>query len=168
MAVEYELFYLVGEKKDAELPRIKEEIEALVTGVGGTFLAPMTEEKRKMAYEVKDEIRGTYIARRFTLPDRDEIERDEDEIHPIVKIERALALSKDVLRSIVLRADDLPELRAIEREERPMTDKRLGRGERHRTARVTKDIPVIQEKPTPDAKQVSEKEIDQQLESLGI
>lgn len=168
MALEYELFYLVGEKKDAELPRIKEAIEGIVTEVGGTFLPAVTEEKRKMAYEVKDEIRGTYIARRFTLPDKDEIERGVDEIHPIVKIERALALSKDVLRSLVLRADDLPELKAIEREERPVTDKRLGRGERQRTARVIKDAPVIQEKPAPEAKQVSEKEIDQQLESLGI
>lgn len=168
MALEYELFYLVGEKKDAELPRIKEEVEALVVGVGGTFLPAVTEEKRKMAYEIKDEIRGTYIARRFTLPDKDEIERGVDEIHPIVKIERALTLSKDVLRSLVLRADELPELKAIEREERPVTDKRLGRGERQRTARVTKDIPMIQEKPAPAAKEVSTKEIDQQLESLGI
>ena len=166
MALEYELFYLVGEKKDAELPRIKEEIEALVTGVGGTFLPAMTEEKRKMAYEIKDEVRGTYIARRFTLPDKDEIERAADEIHPIVKIERALTLSKDVLRSIVLRADELPELKPIEREERPMTDKKLGRGERQRTARVMKDAPAVQAKPAPAAKEVSEKEIDQQLDQL--
>lgn len=168
MALEYELFYLVGEKKDAELPRIKEEVEKMVMEVGGTFLAPVTEEKRKMAYEIKGEVRGTYIARRFTLPDRDEIERTPDEIHPIVKIERALTLSKDVLRSIVLRAEELPELKPIEREERPMTDKRLGRGERQRSARVVKDVPVIQEKPAPAAKEVSEKQIDEQLESLGI
>ena len=47
--IEYELFYLVGESKDAELPRIRTAVEEVVTSNGGTFLAPMTEEKRKMA-----------------------------------------------------------------------------------------------------------------------
>jgi ribosomal protein S6 len=66
MALEYELFYLVGEKKEAELPQIKETVAKLVTDFGGTFLAPATEESRKLAYEIQGEIRGTYIARRFT------------------------------------------------------------------------------------------------------
>ena len=132
MALEYELFYLVGEKKAAELPQIKETVAKLVTDFGGTFLAPATEENRKLAYEIKGEIRGTYIARRFTLPDRDEIERGIDEIHPLKSIERGLMLSKEVLRFLILRADDLPELKPIEREEKPLTDKKLGRGERDR------------------------------------
>ena len=169
MALEYELFYLVGEKKAAELPQIKETVAKLVTDFGGTFLAPATEENRKLAYEIKGEIRGTYIARRFTLPDRDEIECGADEIHPLKSIERGLMLSKEVLRFLILRADDLPELKPIEREEKPLTDKKLGRGERYRSAtRVVRDTPVIQAKPTPAAQEVSEKDIDQQLESLGI
>ncbi len=168
MALEYELFYLVGEKKEAELPRIKEEVEKLVTDFGGTFLAPQTQEKRKLAYEVKGEVHGTYIARRFTLPDRDELEREAGDIHPLIGVERKLMLSKDVLRFLLLRADELPELKAIEREERPVTDKKLGRGERQRTVRVVRDAPVVQPKPVVAAKEVSEKEIDQQLESLGI
>ncbi len=78
-------------------------------------------------------------------------------------------LSKEVLRFLILRADDLPELKPIEREEKPLTDKKLGRGERYRSAtRVVRDTPVIQAKPTPAAQEVSEKDIDQQLESLGI
>ena len=169
MALEYELFYLVGEKKAVELPQIKEAVAKLVTDFGGTFLAPATEENRKLAYEIKGEVRGTYIARRFTLPDRDEIERGAAEVHPLKSIERGLMLSKEVLRFLILRADDLPELKAIEREEKPLTDKRLGRGERYRSApRVVRDTPLIQAKPTPTAQEVSEKDIDQQLESLGI
>ena len=96
MALEYELFYLVGEKKAVELPQIKEAVAKLVTDFGGTFLAPATEENRKLAYEIKGEVRGTYIARRFTLPDRDEIERGADEVHPLKSIERGLMLSKEV------------------------------------------------------------------------
>ncbi len=168
MALEYELFYLVGEKKEAELPQIRETVEKLVTDFGGVLLPIVTEEARKLAYEIKGEVRGTYIARRFTLPDRDEIERGADEVHPLVSIERGLMLSKDVLRFLVLRADELPELKVIEREERQTTDKKLGRGERQRTVRVVRDTPVVQPKPAPVEKEVTEKEIDQQLESLGI
>ena len=90
--VEYELFYLVGEWKESDLPRIKEEVEKLVVTHGGTFLAPQTEEKRKFAYPVKKEIRGTSLARRFTLPDADEKEGKIEEVHPLASINSLMRL----------------------------------------------------------------------------
>lgn len=161
--IEYELFYLVGESKEAELPRIKEAVEAIITAEGGAFLAPATEEKRKLAYEVKKEIRGTYIARRFTLADRDEIEEtgEVSEIHPLSRINRALTLSKDVLRFIIIRAEDLPELKAIERQERPKTEGRNpSRYERRGSVRPMPEAPVTKEE---GDKTVSSEEIDEQL-----
>jgi ribosomal protein S6 len=121
----------------------------------------MTEEKRKMAYEVKKEVRGTYIARRFTLPDADERE-SEPEIHPIVSMTRTLQLSKDVLRFIIVRADDMPELKAIERVERPKTESRNGRYERRGAVRPMPQAPVA---PKEEAKPVSQEEIDAQLKA---
>jgi ribosomal protein S6 len=167
--VEYELFYLVGESKDAELPRIRTAVEEVVTSNGGTFLAPSTEEKRKMAYEVKKEVRGTYIARRFTLPDADEREEagiETGDTHPIVAMTRTLQLSKDVLRFIIVRADDMPELKAIERVERPKTENRGGRYERRGAVRPMPQAPVA---PKEEAKPVSQEQIDAQLkEKLDI
>lgn len=169
--VEYELFYLVGESKDAELPRIRTAVEEVVTSNGGTFLPPMTEEKRKMAYEVKKEVRGTYIARRFTLPDIDEREATgteiaEGSVHPIVAMTRTLQLSKDVLRFIIVRADDMPELKAIERVERPKAENRSGRYERRGAVRPMPQAPVA---PKEEAKPVSQEQIDAQLkEKLDI
>ena len=164
--IEYELFYLVGESKDVELPRIREAVEQIVISNGGTFLARVTEEKRKMAYEVKKEVRGTYIARRFTLPDKDEQVGDV-EVHPLTSINRALQLSNDVLRSLILRADDLPELKAIERVERPRTESRSGRYEKRGSVRPMPQAPVTPKQET--AKPVSEGDIDKQLkEKLDI
>lgn len=167
--VEYELFYLVGESKDAELPRIRTAVEEVVTSNGGTFLAPSTEEKRKMAYEVKKEVRGTYIARRFTLPDVDEREEagiETGDTHPIVAMTRTLQLSKDVLRFIIVRADDMPELKAIERVERPKAENRGGRYERRGAVRPMPQAPVA---PKEEAKPVSQEQIDAQLkEKLDI
>ena len=160
--VEYELLYLVGESKEAELPRIREAVEQVVVSNGGTFLAGTTEEKRKLAYSVKKETRGTYIARRFSLPDKDERE-EEPETHPVVAINRALMLSKDVLRFIVLRADDLPELKPIERVERPRVESRGNRYEKRGAVRPMPQAPVA---PKEETKPVSEQEIDDKLKDV--
>lgn len=162
--VEYELFYLVGESKDAELARIKQDVEKVVTENDGTFLAPQTEEKRKLAYMVKKESRGTYIARRFTLPDKDE--RDEQggavEIHPLVTINRTLQLSKDVLRFLIVNAEAMPELKAIPREERTKTENRGNRYEKRGAVRPM-PAPIA---PVEEVKKVvSEEEMDAQLKA---
>lgn len=163
--IEYELFYLVGEAKDSEMPRIREAVEKVVTGQGGTFLLPQTEEKRKLAYAVKGEVRGTYIARRFTLPDQDERE-SEPETPPVAAISRALQLSPDVLRFLIVNAKGLPELKPIERVERPRTENRSGRYEKRGALRPMPQAPVA---PKEEAKPVSQEEIDKQLkEKLDI
>ena len=123
---EYELFYLVGETKEAELPRIKADVEALIVGEGATFLPGETVDKRKLAYSIKKEVRGTYIARRFTVPQEEETLAEElakrkDEADFIARVTKKLNLSKDVLRFLILRADDLPALTQIDRTEKPKT-----------------------------------------------
>jgi ribosomal protein S6 len=163
--VEYELFYAVGESKDAELMRIREDVEKLVVSFGGVFLAPQTEEKRKFAYPVKKEIRGTYIARRFTLPDKDEqdVTGVIPETHPLVSINKALLLSKDVPRFLILSADSLPELKAIPREERPRTENRGNRYEKRGAVRPM-PAPIVQPQET-EKKAVSTEQIDEQLKA---
>jgi ribosomal protein S6 len=166
--VEYELFYLVGESKSAELPRIREAVGQIVVSHGGTFLPPQTEEKRKLAYSVKKETHGTYIARRFTLPDKDERDAKGETTgaHPLPLIDRALQLSPDVLRFLIVHAADLPELKPIEREERPRTESKSGRYEKRGAMRPMPQAPVA---PKEEAKPVSEGEIDKQLkEKLDI
>lgn len=162
--VEYELLYLVGESKEAELPRIREAVEKMVTGAGGIFLPSATEEKRKMAYEVKGEVRGVYIARRFTLEDADERDANgtEGETHPLAAINRALQLSKDVLRFLIVSAKTLPELKAIERVERPKTENRGGRYEKRGAVRPMPQAPIA---PKETAKPVSNQQIDEQLKA---
>ena len=163
--MEYELFYLVGESKDAELPRIREDVEKLVVSFGGTFLPPQTEEKRKLAYLVKKEARGTYIARRFTLPDKDEQDEKGAVVatHPLVEINRALQLSKDVLRFLIVSAAGMPELKAIPREERPRTENRGNRYEKRGSVRPM-PAPILQPKEE-EKKVVSTEQIDEQLKA---
>lgn len=175
---EYELFYLVGETKEAELPRIRSEVEKLVQEKGGVFLPAETSDKRRLAYEVKGETRGFYIARRFTLPDQGELVGAELEAKiaegdTIAFLTRKLALSKDILRVLFLRAEELPELKPIERTEYV---KREGRGATARAPRRERSVendttfiasaPPKPVAPTEAEKAVTKEEMDKQLSEV--
>lgn len=110
--IEYELFYLIGESKEADMTRIKEEVKAIVEAEGGAYVGEEKLEKRKLAYSVKREIRGTYIAQRFTTPDKNDreasVEAGEQSI--IARIDHKITLYRDVLRFMIVRAEGLPAL----------------------------------------------------------
>ncbi|MFZ2193705.1 MAG: 30S ribosomal protein S6 [Candidatus Moraniibacteriota bacterium] len=100
----YELFYLVGVSKELELEKIKQDVDEIVTSHEGVFEEKITEEKRKMAYKIKKDTHGIYIAKRFSL---------EDTTH-IGEIINKLNLNPGVLRFIVSDASELPELKTKE------------------------------------------------------
>ena len=172
---EYELFYLVGESKEAELPRIRTEVETLVKSRGGEFLPAETSDKRRLAYEVKDETRGFYIARRFTLPDMGdlvgaELEAKIAEGDAISYFHRQFGLSKDILRVLILRAEDLPELKPIERTEYAKKEVRGRSVRRERTPEAdttfVASAPPKPVQPTEAEKSVTKEEMDKQLSQV--
>lgn len=186
---EYEIFYLVGETKDAELPRIKTDVEALLVGEGATFLDGETMDKRKLAYLIKKEVRGTYIARRFTVPQEEEalaseLAKREDTLDFIARVTKKLNLSKDVLRFLILRADDLPALAQIDRTEKPKaaaSGRRDGRDNRSnegrdyrrtvapRVAEAKPEEKILTDAPKPEDEKkpaMSKEEMDQKLKDV--
>ena len=191
---EYELFYLVGDSKEAELPKIREDVEKIVTDFGGTFLPEETEEKRNLAYEIRDERRGTDVARRFTMAEAGDepfSASTPEKVNAIDGITRLLQLYKSVSRFILIRAEKLPELKAIPREERPKPvrrdDRRAGNdrgprrfpdrgGERRTTDPIRAEKPVVtveeEVKPAETAKKadekkpVSQEDLDKQLKEV--
>ncbi|MDQ5961260.1 MAG: ribosomal protein [Patescibacteria group bacterium] len=186
---EYEIFYLVGETKDAELPRIKTDVEALLALEGATFLDGETVDKRKLAYLIKKEVRGTYIARRFTVPQEEEalaseLAKREETVDFIARVTKKLNLSKDVLRFLILRADDLPALAQIDRTEKPKAvagGRRDGRDNRSnegrdyrrtaapRVASVKPEEKILTDAPKPEDEKkpvMSKEEMDQKLKDV--
>ena len=186
---EYELEYVIGETKEAELPRINADVEALLVGEGASFLPGETMDKRKLAYAIKKEIRGTYIARRFTVPQEEEALAEElakrkDESDFIARVTKKLNLSKDVLRFLMLRADDLPALAKIDRTEKPKAvspgrrdgrDSRSADGRDYRRASAPRAAeakpvePILTDAPKPEDKDkpaMSKEEMDQKLKDV--
>lgn len=102
--MKYELFYLVGASREADLENIRKEVNSIITSNNGVFEEKETVEKRRLAYKIKHETHGIYIAQRFELP---EIEKTKD-------INNKLNLYPGVLRFVLSRADELPELKSKE------------------------------------------------------
>jgi len=102
----YELCYLVGASREMDLPKVKEEVMEVVASLGGVFEEKEFEEKRKMAYKVKHETHGIYVAKRFELEDSEKL----------TEIIEKLNLYSQILRFLISRADELPEL--VTKEER--------------------------------------------------
>ncbi len=112
--MEYEICYLIGESKEANLDTIRPIIEGIITKHKGTFLEGEFLRKRRLSYEIKREARGTYVARRFTVPSKDE----RDELFPdydiMGEINKELRFNQDILRYMVMKTDDLPPLKDLE------------------------------------------------------
>ncbi len=167
--MKYELCYLVGDSREQDFARIKEEVSAIVSKEGGKWLEPQIEEKRKMAYKVKKEVRGVYVAQQF------EIVKDEEEgekINPLDNINKKLNLYNDILRFIIVKAEDVPELKI--REGKPVfaKDSGNGRGNYKKPVYVKKETAVrekVEEKKeevTPEVKEekIEEKNSEEKIE----
>ncbi len=129
----YELFYLVGASKELDLDKIKAEVDEIITGHGGVFEEKMTQEKRKMAYKIKKDTHGIYIAKRFSM----------EEPANAPEIINKLNLNPGVLRFIISNASELPELKT--KEERIEQEEKRGEAEKMRE--IKKEAAELEKNP---------------------
>lgn len=115
--MQYELFYLVGERQEANLEAIKGGVDAILAAENATMIGEELSEKRKLAYEIKHQNKGTYVTRRFELPEVDfwADEANSEKEFGISAITNKLNLNNDVLRFMIVKTEDLPDLGAKER-----------------------------------------------------
>lgn len=128
----YEIFYLIGASQEADLEKIKEIVDKVITSSGGVFEEKETLEKRRLSYNIKRETHGIYIAQRFNLEDKDAFK----------EINRKLNLENKILRFIVSRASELPELKSKEERISETEEKEKKKKE----SRLIGDLPKKQEK----------------------
>lgn len=160
--MQYELFYLIGGTREADLEKIKVDAEKIVTEAGGVFQEKTTIEKRRLSYEVKHETHGIYIARRFEL----------EEAEKLQDITRKLNLNVDIMRFILSRAEELPELKS--KEER--INEAQNREKRAENVNKEKMIEKEEKKSSPAApvakkkdvkeEKAKDEDIDKQLEEI--
>jgi ribosomal protein S6 len=162
----YELNYLVGESKEADLERIKEEVAKMVQEENVKFIDPQVIEKRRLAYQIKHNARGTYVIQRFEI-NEEELENS-DKIHPAVSLTKKLNLHPDILRFVIVKADTLPKLETREELEKsrihPAEKSTFAQKRKPLTSPVEKTAALMkEEKP---AQKKEEKSIDEKLEEI--
>ncbi len=115
--MQYELFYLVGERQEANLEAIKEGVNSILALEEAKMVGEELSEKRKLAYEIGRQNKGTYITRRFELPEIDfwADEANGEREFGIAAITNKLNLNNDVLRFMIVKTKDLPDLGAKDR-----------------------------------------------------
>lgn len=151
--MKYELFYLVGASKEAEIEKIRQSVSDIILKNEGVFEEKETLEKRKLSYKVKRENHGIYIAQRFELEDNQKLS----------DIVQKINLNPEVLRFIISRADELPELKSKE--------ERIADQEK-RSISIEKQKPVEKpsipeaKKPKKETKEKTEEDIDKKLEEI--
>lgn len=120
--VEYEILYLISDTKKKEIDAISTSVTNIVTASGGVLSGSKKILERKMSYAISHVVRGIYTAERFMLPGADDKEYNVD-INPISEITRKLNLNSNILRFIIVRADELPPLTNDTTTEEKLVDK---------------------------------------------
>lgn len=93
---EYELVYIMQpEMSDQALTEFNERMMKVIIDQGGTMQATELWGKRALAYPIEKHFQGHYVLHRFLLPPQGSDE-----------IERLLRYSEDVLRYMMVRADE--------------------------------------------------------------
>jgi ribosomal protein S6 len=183
--MQYELFYLVGERQESRLDEIKGGVIAFLTQEGATLVEEEVVEKRKLAYEIKHQKKGTYVTQRFELPEIDywSDEANAEKEFGIEAITKKLNLNNDVLRFMIVKTKDLPDLGAKKRRQalEMGAEKKAAPAQQSRPLRPTtaprKETPKVEpskaepgekvatpESITSEAQQ--QKDIDKQLDEL--
>jgi small subunit ribosomal protein S6 len=98
-AVRYELLYIIPTSfTEEEAGTIEQKVAALIAKYGGTLEDAKRLGKIKFAYEIKNQRHGFYVLAHFTA-DR----------ASLAKIDENLRITPEVLRHMVLRADEAGE-----------------------------------------------------------
>ena len=169
--MQYELFYLVGERQEANLEAIKENVKSILVSHQAKLLEPELSEKRKLSYEIKHQKKGIYITRRFEFLESDDLENQKESA--LKEITKKLNLDNNILRFMIVKTDDLPELDA--KEKRKAREMAAQNQSSQRTQRSAEKQPAYrqpkrQEQPKPaQAPQPTKeetKDIDKQLDKL--
>ena len=95
---EYELLYIVsGDKTESEAQAAQEAVKKILADHKASITAEDDWGRRRLAYEIKHQSHGWYVVLRFTV-----------EPQQTPEIERALQLSSDLVRVMLINAEELP------------------------------------------------------------
>ena len=104
---EYELIYIVPAEKFESVDAVRGMARLTIEKHGGQVTRESEPQKRKLAYIIKNTRNGIYLIIRFIMEDGEKIK----------EISREIGLAKDILRHMIVTAQELPK-----EKEKPKTE----------------------------------------------
>lgn len=155
--MEYEILYLVGESKKAQLETIKKGAEEAIVASGGVVQEGEFVDERRMEYSIKGESRGIYVAKRFT------VKEGAGDIP--AEVTKAISFDKNILRFMIVRAEELPTLEESQERVKHAPDARRKPQGRYVAGRqrAPQGAAPVNSNPAPTAPALSDTEIDKKL-----
>lgn len=147
--MEYELLFFTSVANEDRVPKIKKEIEEIITSQGGKITNDFSDiGKRKFAHPIKRQTHGFYSFCRLLLENTENIP----------EINRRLQLNDKVMRHIIVRASEIGKKIDAQAVAEEKLEKRRG------------EIPATPakppEKPTEDQTKVEMAELDEKLSEI--
>ena len=144
--MEYELLFFTSVANEDRIGDIKKEVGEIITSLNGKITNDFSDiGKRKFAYPIKRQTHGFFSFCRFTLEDKENIP----------EINRRLQLNGNVMRHLIVRADEIGKPIAAQ-------DAQESRPEKRRD----KIIRVPAEKPAEAAGKVGMAELNDKLSQI--
>jgi len=155
MEMEYEICYLIGETKETNLEEIRKNVEKIIIKNKGALIDGEFVKKRRLAYKIKKEARGTFVAKRFTLPSKNERDEKYPEKDFISEMTKDFNFNQDILRFIFVKADELPSLEELKEQVKEASEER--RGNQRNEKEFRKETQVRKKIVTPAKKKMKKK-----------
>ncbi|RJO61570.1 30S ribosomal protein S6 [candidate division WS5 bacterium] len=138
----YEIVYIIHPDLEGSTAKITEKAKSMVEKSGGQVLNEENWGKKKLAYEIKKNTFGIYV---FML-----VEMEADSMR---EIERTLRLSEEIIRSmIVLAEEEIPakvsekKTKAVKKEEKELKVEKPQKAKQEKKPAKTKAEKEIEEK----------------------
>lgn len=104
---DYELLYVVqGDESEEDSTKVVDSVNALLMKLGGKVEKEDTWGRRKLAYEITKQDYGWYVITRFSMDPA-----------KMLDFEKQLRLTNKIIRTVLVRTDELPSDEEIARAE---------------------------------------------------
>ena len=154
----YELVYIIHPDLEGNTAKITEKVKSKVENLGGKVLNEESWGKKKLAYEINKNSFGIY---EFMLA----------EVEPasVKELERALRLSEEIIRSLVVQAEEEVESKPRDKkaakkveEVKPEKEEKVEKEVKAKEVKESKKTKVEKEKEAKDR----QKELDEKLQEI--
>ncbi len=132
---DYEITYIIsGSLTEDEASKVTDDVNGVITSHSGKVASEDVWGRKRLAYEIEKQGFGWYVVTRFSLAGEH-----------IAELERALRLNAKVIRSLIVRAEEVPSEEEVAKATKAAAA--ADEAEKKEREKAEKPAPVVEEEP---------------------